>query len=157
MTATELRQIVSDCLLRIGKWSQAAENIVVGTAAHESGGFKYRRQVGGPALGLFQIEPVTHDSIRNEWHKTHPEIIDLLDKYLIPGHDAVDQLVDNDHYAAGICRLKYAGVKDPLPDAYDIPGLAAYYVKFYNAGGKATAQEFVDDYHRYVISADAVV
>lgn len=150
MTSNELRTIISQTLFKIGKWSQSAENLLIGTAAHESGGFRYRRQVNGPALGLFQIEPITHNSIRTEWAKTHPEILDRLDEYLIPGHDAVEQLVDNDHYAAGICRLKYAGIKEPLPDAYDIPALASYWLRYYNAGGKGTEQKFIDDYRRYV-------
>jgi hypothetical protein len=42
---------------------QAAEELLLGTALQESG-LIYRRQLNnGPALGLFQMEPATHDDI----------------------------------------------------------------------------------------------
>ena len=56
--------IIRPALEAIGLWSQTAENLVLGTAIHESGNFKYIKQVGGgTALSFYQIEPVTADDI----------------------------------------------------------------------------------------------
>ena len=39
--------------------SEASTNLLCMVAAHESGGFKYCRQIGGPAVSIFQMEPAT--------------------------------------------------------------------------------------------------
>jgi hypothetical protein len=55
--------IVRPALESINLWSQQAEDLVMGTAAQESR-LIYLRQLGnGPALGLFQMEPATHNDI----------------------------------------------------------------------------------------------
>jgi len=55
------REIIAPALRHIGMWSGAAENLLLGTAAVESRMGTYLRQVGGgPALGIWQVEPVTH-------------------------------------------------------------------------------------------------
>ena len=51
--------VVRYALKCTGTWSHAAENLVVGTALAESGLKFLRQKGGGPALGLFQIEPST--------------------------------------------------------------------------------------------------
>ena len=44
-------------------YSPVAENLIMGTAAQESG-FTYIKQLGGgPALGMFQVEPATAEDI----------------------------------------------------------------------------------------------
>ena len=57
------REVLRPTLRYLELWSPAAENLVIGTAAHESGGCRYLTQIGGPALGLYQIEPATHDDL----------------------------------------------------------------------------------------------
>ena len=55
--------VVRPALQEIGLWSQVAENLVLGTAVTESR-LKYLKQLGkGPALGIFQMEPFTHNDI----------------------------------------------------------------------------------------------
>lgn len=53
--------VVRPVLRVMSAWSQPAEDLVMGTAAQESR-LTYLRQLGGgPALGLWQMEPATHD------------------------------------------------------------------------------------------------
>jgi hypothetical protein len=50
-----------------------------------------------------------------------------------------------------MCRLKYQDSPGALPDASDVPAMAAYWKKYYNTPeGKGTEQEFIDNYNRYV-------
>lgn len=52
-------EIVRPALVTIDLYSDAAENLVMGTAAQESH-LDYVKQSGnGPALSLFQMEPAT--------------------------------------------------------------------------------------------------
>ena len=54
--ASVLRAQVRQSLLMYGlPCSESAITLLVMVAAHESGGFRYVQQIGGPALGLFQI------------------------------------------------------------------------------------------------------
>ncbi len=52
--------IVQPVLAALGTWSLESEMLLMGTAAHESL-LIYTHQIGGPALGYFQMEPATHD------------------------------------------------------------------------------------------------
>ena len=68
MIPMEFREsVIKPTLEKMGLWSESAESLILGTAIQESR-LKYRKQIGGgPALGLFQMEPFTHDSIRNDY------------------------------------------------------------------------------------------
>jgi len=63
--ATDFRRdVIAPVLQKSGLDSEAAEELLLGTAVQESLNFKYRRQMGGgPARGYFQMEPATHDDI----------------------------------------------------------------------------------------------
>jgi hypothetical protein len=54
----------------------------------------------------------------------------------------------NLYYSCAMARLKYARAPGPLPAVGDFTSQAAYYLIHYNAGGKATAAEYIDNYHR---------
>ena len=58
------RDIIEPVLSRLHAASPAARALLLGTAAQESAMGRYIRQLrGGPALGIFQMEPATHDDI----------------------------------------------------------------------------------------------
>lgn len=137
-TATQVREhIVRPTLQAIGLWSQAAENLVVGTAAHESDGFRYVHQVNGPALSWFQIEPATYlDMVANLMHRL-PGITQFAIKGMKPQssgdfYPPADYLMSNAAWACVFCRLKYWWAPTPLPAADDLMGLAGYWKRWYN-------------------------
>lgn len=156
--ADDLRTlIIRPALQHIGLWSQAAENLLVGTWFVESsiGGRTHLKQVGGPAFGGFQIEPPTHQDTYQNFLR-YPKQNALRDAVLslVPpsGFDAdgnvLDtQLIGNLLYAAAIARIKYYRAPAALPSAGDLPALARYYKDHYNtAAGKATPMKFIDTY-----------
>jgi hypothetical protein len=170
MDATHLRAyVILPTLKALDLWSPAAETLLVGTAAHESAMGKYLHQVRGPALGIYQIEPITHFDV---WANFLKYKTGLRDKVLgmIPQnmlrHDsatginygAESMLMTDLAYATVIARLLYLRIPAPAPDNThlpfpadgDIDGMAAYWKRYYNTPkGAGTVGEFKAHYAQY--------
>lgn len=159
-TASQYRRyIIRPVLEVLGLWSQAAENLLIGTAAHESNGFRAIHQYGrGPALSIYQIEPATHDDL---WTHTMPGIARRLPQAaravegMIPRQytaavgnpPAPELLLLHVGYATAIARLLYWRAPGALPAADDLAGLAAYWKRFYNTvHGAGHESEWLDAY-----------
>lgn len=154
MNANQLRLlIVRPALLAIDMHSDAAENLVMGTAAQESH-FKFVQQLGGgPALSMFQMEPATHDDIWDSVLSFRPAIeLAVLRAIATDRRPPADRLVWDFRYAAIMCRLHYRRRREPLPDPHDVWAMASYWKRYYNTvAGAGTEQEFVDNYARVFV------
>lgn len=140
--------VIVPTLCSIGLYSEAAVNLLLGTCAQESKMGTYIKQITGPALGIYQTEPNTHDDIWDNYLKYKP---DLSGKILAIDARGTNSLIVNLSYATAIARVQYLRAPAPLPDASDLNGLAQYYKKYYNTPlGAATTQQFIDNYQRYV-------
>lgn len=144
MNLENLRELViRPALQYIELWSQAAENLVLGTALVESNA-EYLHQVRGPALGLWQMEPATHDDIFANFLKYNATLRELVRELQTPAaitHGA-SELIGNLYYGAAMCRIHYRRVKDPLPRAKDPEAMAAYWKAHYNTPlGKGTVEK----------------
>ena len=146
------KYIVVAELERLGLYSKAAENLLMGTAAQESKLGEYLKQLGGgPARGIFQMERATEKDL---WHnylaykpKLRRKIFDITASKT-PYY--TDEILYNLRYAAAMTRIHYLRVKESLPDADDVAGLAQYWKKYYNTHlGKGTVDEFVKNYKLY--------
>ena len=154
--------IIEPTLHAIGMHSESAVQILLGTAAKESMGFQYLKQLGGgPALGLYQIEPDTLAGTYEHYLKFRSELKAQVNALIgLPGAQNYDpvymqrQLICNLDYATAIARIKYYRADGPLPAADDITGMAAYWKKNYNTpGGLGTEQEWIDFYNKYIKGA----
>lgn len=128
--------------------SEAAECLIMGTAAVESG-LQYVRQLhNGPALSLFQIEPRTHDDIWDNYLAYRPDLADRILGAIAAGErPPADRLIWDIRYSAIMCRIHYRRVPDPLPDAEDLWAMARYWRRFYNTElGAGTVEKFVEKY-----------
>lgn len=142
--------VVRPTLQALDMWSPAAEALVLGTAAQESR-LTYLHQLGGPALGLWQIERATHQDVWTNYLRPRASLAKrVLDVSMLRTRDASpfevpdEPLIWNLVYGAAICRLIYRRVKYPLPDAKDWPGLGAYWKASFNTPkGAGTAEQFV--------------
>jgi len=144
-------EIVRPALRGIQMWSPEAEALVLGTAAQESHMGKYIVQIKGPAKGIFQMEPATHDDIVGNWLRYKPNLKHLV--LFVAGANSFHSkwLVSNLLYAAFFCRLHYRRVPSALPAADDIQGLAVYWKRHYNTYlGAGKTSEFVANYRKYV-------
>ena len=153
------RQVVRPTLFHLQAyhpkmWSPAAENLIMGTAAHESGGLKHLRQIGGgPALGVFQIEPATALDTWHSYLSLRPKLENLVSELMWPWPEATitNQLIWHPAYAAAVVRLIFWRDPHPLPEPDDILGLAQYWKRVYNSEkGKGTVKQFIRDYNLYV-------
>lgn len=115
---------------------------------------EYIAQIRGPALGIFQMEPASYDDLVKNYlnrERNFPlkaRILAALFTEVLPSADA---LAWNMRLAVIMARLLYLRVPESLPSADDLPGMAAYYKRFYNtARGAATTQQFIANYTKWV-------
>lgn len=137
------------CHLTSIPFSPAASQLLLGTAIHESK-VKHRRQFGGgPARGLFQMEPATHDDIWDNYLKYRSKIGDQVKSLLTSATaDRHNELEFNDNYAAAMCRVHYRRAPGALPAFDDIGAMAAYWKKHYNTvKGAGTVAKYTADWN----------
>jgi hypothetical protein len=140
--------VIVPTLVRLGLYSDAAVNLLLLTCAQESEMGEYLKQINGPALGIYQMEPPTHDDI---WNNYLVYQLTLKQKVLDIDKQNSINLITNLAYATAMARIDYLREPAPLPTANDIQGLAHYYKRYYNTDeGAATVEEVVANYQRYV-------
>lgn len=146
-------EVVRPTIQHLGLWSEAAENLLVGTALQESL-LTYTQQLGGgPAVGFFQMEPATYWDCWNNFLNYRPHLRQLV-LTVPPGYSNSphhDLMKTNHYLAAAMCRIRYFRAPGDLPDENDIWGLAEYWKQWYNTPlGKGHPQEFYDKYMQFV-------
>ncbi len=145
-----LADVVNPVLVDIAMDSPEAEKLLLMTACHESMGFRYREQVGGPALSYFQIEPATLDDLYANYLQYRPGRQLLLDRYLPDGMSRPEALATEDRYACAAARMIYARFSEAIPTVSDEERMAEYCKQYWNTPlGAATPEKYLDDYHRY--------
>jgi len=120
-------------------YSESAVMAIQMIIAHESTGGEYLAQTKGPALGVIQMEPFTHEQV---WKfgdsiKKNAELLGITK--VTP-----ERLVYDLRYNVFMARQKLFMASGALPSCeYD---MAAYLKKHWNGDGKATADKYLRDY-----------
>lgn len=130
--------------------SLAARQLLLGTAAHESGGFRHvTQQSGGPGRSLWQIEPATaNDVITRVGGRLG--VGAALNTFAWPQVGWIEQCTWNQPLACALARLKYWLVPERLPADGDIAGLARYWKQYYNTPlGSGSADDFARAFDMY--------
>lgn len=157
INAKQLRELVVEPTLEYldpeVPYSEDAVELLLMTAAHESRLGTYLKQVNGPALGIYQMEPATHDDIYNNYLAYKPRLEKLtgeLHPYaFITEHEL---LVTNLMYATAMARVHYYRVPEKLPPKEDIKAMAVYAKRHYNTElGKATWEDYAEAYKSLVL------
>lgn len=131
-------------------FSDAAVELLKMTAAHESHLGSYIAQVGGPALGIYQMEPATEQDIYSNFLCYNKGILHKVNGLAGSKKQPSPVLVSDLTYATAMARVHYYRDKYPLPDAMDIEGLAQYAKRVYNTvEGKAEWRDYYNAYNRY--------
>ncbi|MEE8501003.1 MAG: hypothetical protein V3S27_10560 [Kiloniellales bacterium] len=137
------RLVVRPALQAIGLCSPAAERLLLGTALTESGLTWLAQKGGGPALGIFQIEPATHADVWTNYLAYRENLASRVAS-LASEQPRLGQLVWNLAYATAIARLIYYRRPEPLPAAADLAGLARYWKAHFNSAlGAGSAEDFL--------------
>lgn len=130
--------------------SKNAQMLLLATAAAESRCGYYIKQVGGPALGIWQMEPDTHgdinmncDALRSDLMKDKQSAL-YTDFNLIGKEFGIESGVVNlPMYACFMARLKYSMDRAPLPRYDDQLDIYDYYKRIYNTPlGASTLEKF---------------
>lgn len=140
-----------------GLGSDAAVELLLGTAAHESG-FRALDQITGrndrtlgPAYGLWQIEPATLDDLHQNFLRFRPSLAARLRGLAADWPSPAMQLATNLAYAAAVARLIYYRSPVRLAQSGDVEGHARVWKQVYNTErGKGRPEQFVDAYRRLV-------
>ena len=119
--------VIVRTLKDLGAYSKSADNLLFGTAAQESQLGRYLVQIKGPALGIFQMEPATHEDIWTNFLSYRPPLKELvLDLIGMARQPFSDELITNLRYACIMARIHYLRVAAPLPFYNDLESLGAY-------------------------------
>lgn len=158
MNALQFREwIVRPTCKELGLWSWAAEALLLITWAQESlggqlvkQGYKTLYDGRGVALGVYQMEPATHDDIWINFLRYHPVWRSKIANPLA-FHPPATRLIGDLVYATQMARLHYYRVKEALPPADNLDLLAVYWDEHYNKNpDKGFPSEALANYKRYV-------
>ncbi|MDL2262466.1 hypothetical protein LJC11_03070 [Bacteroidales bacterium OttesenSCG-928-I21] len=150
MNKNQLRDLIKRVLRELDLYSKNAEDLLMGTAAQESHLGEYIRQIKGPALGIFQMEPATFSDIENNYLRYKPDLKAKIKAIANIQDFSAEQLEYNLALAICMCRVHYLRVKSPIPSSLD--GYARYWKEHYNTHkGRGTVEEFISNYKKYVL------
>ena len=140
---------VRTVLQRVDLYTPAVGNLIVGTVCAESACGTYRQIGGGPALGICQMEPATHDDIVANNLRYRSKLAGrILDAAQVPRFDAT-LLETNDDYAILMCRIHYLRVPAPIP--WYVVQQAWYWKQYYNTPlGAGTEDKYLAAWAKYV-------
>lgn len=153
LDAIQIRELlIRPTLKALQMWTPSSENLVFGTALVESN-LVYLKQINGPALSPWMIEPATYLDLRkrlmNHYSKIYQKILSILCMEMLP-QDA-NFLIGNLTAAIIIARIKYYFDPYPLPDANDYTALATLWKRVYNTEkGKGNLADAINVFKKIV-------
>lgn len=159
INTNQLRNVIEGTLRKFeelggAKYSEDAVDLLLMIAAHESGRGTYLYQVKGPALGIYQMEPVTFRGLYKDFISKNKTLDFAVSKFVpssksLVGSDFAELLVTDLRYATVLARVFFMRFKEPIPTT-DI-GKAEYAKKYWNTElGKATVNDYLTAFKRAV-------
>ena len=129
--------------------SVMASQMIVG---HESSGGEYIAQTKGPALGVIQMEPMTHDDtwLHGDSIWKNAVLLGIITKYqrIMKKHPKSERLIYDLRYNVFMLRQKLFMDDEALPN--NAKDMAVYLKKNWNGDGKATPEKYHDDFEGWV-------
>lgn len=147
------KYVIEPALLRLGSRykSDDAIELLLMIAAHESKlGYYLHQEGGGPAVGIYQMEPATFHDILINYVKYNRLLESQLGKFYEfpnPAYMAFDL-----SFATAMARIHLFRVPSSLPDRRDIRGMAEYAKAHWNTElGAATVEDYENAYRELVL------
>jgi len=163
--------LITPTLAKLGRGYNTPQSrlLLLGTIAIESDLGLYNRQIKGPALGLFQMEPETHYDIWANCDALRSDVGTRIREMLPPSIQVNKKtwhlgLELSPQYACAMARMKYAMARPALPDITlnakdDKLAFYEYYLEFYHgmdengeACGKSTFEKWVVAWNKHGLS-----
>lgn len=145
-----LKYIIRPVLTDLDLWSIESEQLILGTACQESKCGLYLKQLGnGPALGIYQMEPATHDDLFENFLKYKPNLREKVWLYVDKKRQMASEMLGNLYYATAMCRVHYLRVPELIPSG--LREQAKYWKKYYNTElGAGTVDEYIKSWEQFV-------
>ncbi len=164
-------EIVAPTIRDLGMHSREAEDLLVGSGAHESMGFRHLRQSPrGPGVSPYQFEPWVAADVVVRYLDTRPDLRDRLEAAAWPLvssridwknldlRDLRSKLICDLRFATAVARLRYWMIPEPLPRRLELPddleyvtALGRYWKAHWNTElGAGTVDEFVASWRAHV-------
>jgi hypothetical protein len=143
--------IVQPAIADLRLYSDDAVELLMFTCANESLGGTFLKQIDGPALGIFQMEPKTYNDIWQNYIAYNSGVhLQLLHNFGAATMPDEERLIYDLRFAAAMARLHYARVKPPLPKQDDPHSIWNYYKTYYNTdAGKANESSALMSYQLF--------
>lgn len=149
-----LKYVIRPALANLAEYeprmqSEAAERLLLLTAAHESRLGRWLVQRNGPAKSIYQMEPPAiqdaTETLAKLWQRSSqwPPIW---------APDGGGDLISNLHYATVIARCYYWRQPAALPNADNPLALAEYWHTYWCRGCKGTAEQALSHYQWLVLA-----
>lgn len=151
----QLRElIIKPTLIDLVMFSDDAMELLVFTCAVESEGGTYLKQVKGPALGIYQMEPETYNDIWDNYIRHKSSLLMILGSnfgaFTLPDES---RLIYDLRYATAMARIHYARIAEALPAKDQVQDLWRYYKAYYNTDqGAALQSESIQKYMAFIKS-----
>lgn len=153
LNSIQLRElIIKPALQDLVMLSDDAVELLIFTCAVESNGGTYIKQLDGPALGIYQMEPNTYNDIWQNYIVYRPPLGIILghnfDAFRMPSED---RLMYDMRFATAMARIHYTRVTEALPPANNSQSIFDYYKAHYNSVlGKADSEGCLARYHSFI-------
>jgi hypothetical protein len=141
MHKLQLDQLITATLRNAGMYSTNAVALLMETAAVESSLGKFIFQIGGPARGIFQMEPASEKDVWDNYVTFKEPLRKQLALYGYRGHDP-EKLVYDLRYQILMARIHYLRVAEAIPGS--TAERARYWKQHYNTKlGKGTVGKYI--------------
>ena len=150
--AEEMRRyVIAPCLQHLDDWSPVAENLLLGTAAVESGLGHHLLNAAYPGLGIYRITPQKHTQIWDQYLAFCPDLASkvrgLASQREFLNHPHAE-LTTNLSYATAIAWMIYKSSRATLSSADDVEDLAGLWQRYFPTDQHREPQDFIREYQR---------
>ncbi len=149
----QLRElIIKPALSKLNMYSDKAVELLIFTCAVESNGGTYLKQLKGPALGIYQMEPTTYNDIWQNYIRNRVDIsLQLSNQFNAYRMQSETRMIYDLYYATAMARIFYRRIQEDTPEKEDIDGIWAYYKKYWNTElGKAKKEPCIKAYKLFI-------
>lgn len=148
--------IIKPCLVALGEYSIAAENLLTGTASLESQG---QYCAGTPGLGIYQITASKHRELWDNYLVQFPDLASTVRGFASQQQffrDPHGELVGNLHYATAMAWMIYRAAGVAPGEPADLHNIAQLWARHFDngVGCLRNPDNFIANYRDQLLDSD---
>ena len=158
LPADEVRLLViRETLKELGDWTQAREDLLLGTAIQESGLGHTLKE--GRLAGIYHISPATHRAVWDKYLINQPELASLIRglagqrSFLQDPHG---ELITNLKYATAIAWLIYKRTGHEVSENSTLEDLARFWHRHFHSRPNGKVEDFIVHFRNTVLTVPTI-